>query len=224
MPFLNDNLFELTEQHIEAFYREGFFMAPSFLSRASVNKMNAAYDKDIIKLEGEKEWKNLPFAREIQAELHNKRISEMMGRLLGGTVQLWLGMYAVVMQGGKCLDWNQGKKSTHIRWHRCNVFVAIDEIDVKKAGLWIAPRTHLLGRQPNLNRGGAHRRAAEPENPVPVEPMKKGDAVIFHRELLHHSKTNHTDTPRRAFAFQVSSANCRFAETGKLITLRETAS
>ncbi|MBL4576769.1 MAG: phytanoyl-CoA dioxygenase family protein [Opitutaceae bacterium] len=218
------NFFDLTEQHIEAFYRDGFFMAPSFLSSSSVEKMNAAYDDDVQKLEGEKEWKNLPFAKEIQAELHNKRITEIMERLLGGPVQLWLGMYAVVMPEGKGLDWHQDNQYTHILGHMCNVFVALDDIDMEKAGLWIAPRTHLLGRQPNLNTEGNHRRAAEPENPVPVQPMKKGDAVIFHRELLHHSKTNHTDTPRRAFAFQVSSTNCRFAETGKLILSRDTVS
>jgi ectoine hydroxylase-related dioxygenase (phytanoyl-CoA dioxygenase family) len=219
-----DNLFDLTEEHIEAFYREGFFMAPSFLSQDSVEKMNAAYDDEILKLEGEKEWKNFPFAEEIQAELQNQRITEMMENLLGGPAQLWLGMYAVVMPGGKGLDWHQDNQYTHILGHMCNVFVALDDIDVNKAGLWIAPRTHLLGRQPNLNADGPHRRAADPDNPISVEPMKKGDAVIFHRELLHHSKTNHTDTPRRAFAFQVSSANCRFAETGMLIKSRDTAS
>jgi ectoine hydroxylase-related dioxygenase (phytanoyl-CoA dioxygenase family) len=224
MELSTDNLFDITEEHIEAFYREGIFMAPSFLSQNSVDKMNAAYDDEILKLEGEKEWKNLPFAEEIQEELHNQRITEMMESLLGGPAQLWLGMYAVVMPGGKGLDWHQDNQYTHILGHMCNVFVALDDIDVNKAGLWIAPRTHLLGRQPNLNNDGPHRRAADPDNPIPVEPMKKGDAVIFHRELLHHSKTNHTDTPRRAFAFQVSSANCRFAETGMLIKSRDTAS
>ncbi|WOO40592.1 phytanoyl-CoA dioxygenase family protein [Rubellicoccus peritrichatus] len=213
--------FELTEEHIESFYREGYFMAPSFISEQAVFNINAAYDAEMKTLEGERKWQSLPFAQEAQQELQTERVAAMMERLLGGPIQLWLGMYAVVMPGGKGLEWHQDNQYTHILGHMCNAFVALDDINTENAGLWIAPRSHRLGRQPNLNEGEGHRRAATPENAMSVPPMKRGDAVIFHRETLHHSKVNKTDKPRRAFAFQVSAANCRFAETGKLVEERD---
>lgn len=209
--------YTLPEEDIEHFYREGYCRAPGFLAPEAVERLNALYAEEVAKLEGEKEWKALGFPPEAQAELESPRIIGMMERLLGGPVDLWLGMYAVVMPGGQGLAWHQDNMYTHILGHMCNAFVALDPIDTTNAGLWIAPRSHLAGRQPNLNTGPGHKRAAEPENAMEVGPMAPGDAVIFHREMLHHSKTNHSEAPRRAFAFQVSAASCRFAETGKRV-------
>lgn len=223
MPNSSDPIFALTEDHIEQFYREGYFLAPRFLSSDAVDRLNADYEAEVAKLEGEKEWRALPFAESAQKELQTDRITGMMEQLLGGPTRLWLGMYAVVMPGGEGLAWHQDNQYTHILGHMCNAFVALDEITPENAGLWLAPQTHRLGRQPNLNTEPGHRRAAEPENPVAIEKMMPGDAVIFHRELLHHSKTNQSDQPRRAFAFQVSAANCRFAESGKLVEPKKQA-
>ena len=217
MPKTSHSPFQLGEEAIEQFYREGYFLAPQFLTQDAVNRMNEDYAAEVEKLGGSTDWRALPFQESAQKELYADRITEMMGRLLGGEVELWLGMYAVVMPGAEGLAWHQDNQYTHILGHMCNAFVALDEITPENAGLWLAPRSHLLGRQPNLNTGKGHRRAADPDNPVAIERMQPGDAVIFHRELLHHSKTNQSEQPRRAFAFQVSSANCRFAETGKLV-------
>jgi len=216
MSATRNSLFKLTEGDIECFYCEGYFPAHSFISQDSVDRINKAYAAEVDRLADRREWTALPFAKEAQDELQTQRITGMMERLLSGPVKLWLGMYAIVMPGGMGLGWHQDNQYTHILGHMCNVFVALDAIDTDNAGLWIAPRTHRLGRQPNLNREGvSHRRAADPDNPLAVDPMAPGDAIIFHRELLHHSKTNQSDKPRRAFAFQVSAASCRFAETGK---------
>ncbi len=217
----NDTLFALQESDIEQFYREGWCFAPRFLATDSVDQLNEAYANQVAERTDEKEWISLPFRTEAQAELQTPRVLAMMERLLGGPIQLWLGMYAVVMPGGQGLAWHQDNQYTHILGHMANVFVALDPITTENAGLWIAPRSHRLGRQPNLNENTGHRRAADPENPQPVASMAPGDAVIFHRELLHHSKQNRSNSPRRAFAFQVSSASCRFAETGKLVEAKK---
>lgn len=221
MSQTTQDLYAISENDVQAFYREGYFFAPRFLAPESVDRINASYDEQIKTLEGKKNWSALPFSEEAQAELNASRIQKIMEAVLGGPTQLWLGMYAVVMPGGRGLQWHQDNQYTHILGHMCNAFVALDRITPENAGLWIAPRSHLLGRLPNLNKEEGHKRAPEPENGRPAPDMEAGDALIFHRELLHHSKENRTDKPRRAFAFQVSNRHCRFAKTGELVTSRE---
>lgn len=127
-------------------------------------------------------------------------------------------MNAVVQPHGHGLAWHQDNMYRHVLGLVLNCFVALDHIDQTNAGLWIAPKSHLKGRQPNINdESEHHKRAADPPNGMPCEPMNPGDAVIFSFETLHHSKQNQTDKPRRAFAFQVASVNCRYADTGKLL-------
>lgn len=217
---MQNDLFTLEETHVEQFYRDGYFMAPKLLSRENVDAINACYVKQIAEMEGT-EWRSMGFDDEAQAILKSSRLIQMFEQILGGPTRLWLGMYAVVPPRGRGLEWHQDNMYTHVLGHMMNAFVALDDISSENAGLWIAPRTHLLGRQSNLNAPGEHRRAADPDNPEAVPPLKAGDALFFHRELLHHSKENQTDVPRRAFAFQVSSAYCRYAETGKLLEDRE---
>ena len=215
-------LYTISETDVQAFYREGYFVARNFLSPQSVERINASYEEQIKTLEGKTNWNALPFSKEAQAELAQERIKQCMENVLGGPTQLWLGMFAVVMPGGRGLQWHQDNQYTHILGHMCNAFVALDRITTENAGLWIAPRSHLLGRLPNLNKEGEqHKRAPEPDNAMPAPDMEAGDALIFHREFLHHSKENKTDRPRRAFAFQVSNRNCRFAKTGELVTSRQ---
>lgn len=217
--------FRLTEEMIEQFYRDGYFYAREFITEGAVAAINA--ENQAFAEEGStKSWKSRGFIQlekerealpSTVAFLTDADIIRVFERILGGDVKLWMGMYAVVPPRGKGLEWHQDNQYTHILGHMLNGFIALDPISQENAGLWIAPKSHLLGRQPNLSAEGEHRRAPEPANGIPCDPMKPGDAVFFHRETLHHSKENHTDKPRRAFAFQVSSAVCRYAQTGKLL-------
>ncbi|MCR8632051.1 phytanoyl-CoA dioxygenase family protein [Paenibacillus radicis (ex Xue et al. 2023)] len=231
MLMTNTSNFVLTEDMIEEFYREGYFYAPGFLTQEAVDKINKENTEFATQQSSDGKWKsnatlNLAKSQEQFPEtvnfLSNTRIIETFESILGDNVKLWMGMYAVVPPHGEGLAWHQDNMYTHILGHMLNGFVALDHITQENAGLWLAPRSHRLGRQKDLNEvGESHRRAADPDNGAPCRPMAPGDAVIFHRETLHHSKTNHTDRPRRAYAFQVASAVCRYAETGKLLTDRE---
>ncbi|MCJ8328462.1 MAG: phytanoyl-CoA dioxygenase family protein [Lentisphaeria bacterium] len=217
---LPDGAFCLTEAHIESFYRDGYFYAEQLISPETVHALNTAYDDEVSKVKS-KEWTSLPFAEDGQTCLKTPYMVNIFEQVLGGPVRLWLGMYVVVIPGGKGLQWHQDNMYTHILGHMLNAFVALDTITTENAGLWISPKSHLLGRQENLSEGDGHRRAADPENPMACKEMKAGDAIIIHREMLHHSKENKTKKVRRAFAFQISAANCRYAETGKLLEDRD---
>lgn len=222
---------QITESMIEQFYREGYFYVRGLISSEQVEALNQEHSSFAFGSSESGEWKStafLSFERQSEqfpvtaAFLRSPHLIELFERVLGGSVRLWMGMYAVVPADGKGLEWHQDNMYTHILGHMLNGFIALDPIDQTNAGLWLAPRTHRLGRQPNLNPDGtAHRRAADPDNGIPCEPMNPGDAVIFHRETLHRSLRNATDKPRRAYAFQVASATCRYAETGNMLTDRD---
>ena len=114
-------------------------------------------------------------------------------------------MYAVVRtQGGQGLAWHQDNQYTHILGPALNAFIALDTITEENAGLWIAPRSHLLGRQPNINKGEGTR----PRSRSGKRAALSGDGArrcsIFHRETLYRSGENHTANVRRAFAFQAA--------------------
>lgn len=225
----NVSNFKLTEEMIEDFYREGYFYAPGLITAEAVQAINEEHESFAS---GQKAgtWqsnafqdfaKHGPVFPMTQRMLTDRVLVEVYEAILGSDVRLWMGMYAVVPPHGNGLAWHQDNMYTHILGHMLNGFIALDTITQQNAGLWLAPRSHRLGRQANLNAPGEHRRAAEPENGMPCQPMAPGDAVIFHRETLHASKQNYTDQVRRAFAFQVASSTCRYAETGKLLLDRE---
>ena len=221
--------FQLSEDMIEQFYREGYFYAPGFITVETVNAINQE-NVEFANAESDGNWRSHPIIHVEQEKakypqtvrfLTDPGTIGVFERVLGNQVRLWMGMYAVVAPAGDGLEWHQDNQYTHILGHMLNGFVALDHITQENAGLWLAPGSHRLGRLPNLNTEPGHRRAAEPGNGMPCNPMAPGDAVIFHRETLHHSKKNYTDKPRRAYAFQVGSANCRYAETGKLLLDRD---
>ncbi|MFE5319403.1 phytanoyl-CoA dioxygenase family protein [Paenibacillus sp. NPDC056579] len=221
--------FTLTDEMVEEFYREGYFYAPGFISRETVDAINEEH-REFAYANSDGKWRSKPVIKLEQSRveypktvqfLTSPSLIQVFERIVGAPVKLWMGMYAVVAPQGSGLEWHQDNQYTHILGYMLNGFIALDTITQDNAGLWIAPRSHRLGRLANLNTEPGHKRAAEPENGMPCRPMAPGDAVIFHRETLHHSKSNNSDHPRRAYAFQVASANCRYAETGKLLEDRD---
>jgi ectoine hydroxylase-related dioxygenase (phytanoyl-CoA dioxygenase family) len=49
---------------------------------------------------------------------------------------------------------------------------------------------------------------------MPLPTLRKGDAAIFDRSTLHHSKRNDTDEHRYAYAAQYQEDNARSARLG----------
>ncbi|MBW7460634.1 phytanoyl-CoA dioxygenase family protein, partial [Paenibacillus sepulcri] len=188
--------FTLTEEMVEQFYREGYFYAPGFITQETVDAINAE-NAEFANAKGDGQWKSKGITNIAKEQGEYPRTTEFLTepdivrifeRIVGDQVRLWMGMYAVVAPHGSGLEWHQDNQYTHILGHMFNGFIALDSITQENAGLWLAPGSHLKGRQPNLNAEGAHRRAADPENGMPCKPMLPGDAVFFHRETLHHSK------------------------------------
>lgn len=194
------------------------------MPRESVRAVLDAIPSD---LETSGRWRALVFDHdrpERDAAIHRllvePAIVDAVTRIFGVAPRVFYGMLAVVpAHGGHGLPWHQDNQYTRLLGPALNVFVALSPISQENAGLWVAPRSHLLGVQPALRNettAPGHREAVtEPENGVPLPPMEPGDACIFDRHTLHRSLQNHTDRHRFAYAAQYQGDITREALTGR---------
>jgi hypothetical protein len=128
--------FQITEDMIEQFYREGYFYARGFITPEaiqSINDENYAFaneksngewkSRGMIHLEKERE--NFPKTVEF---LSSPDVVHIYEQILGDKIKLWVGMYAVVPPHGKGLEWHQDNQYIHILGHMLNGFIVLDSI------------------------------------------------------------------------------------------------
>jgi ectoine hydroxylase-related dioxygenase (phytanoyl-CoA dioxygenase family) len=210
----------LREDQIEEYYREGFIIARGLASITRIDSM-LEEARQIPTVAGGG-WTPKIFSHDHPAQdstLHQLLVDP---QILAGVEQIfespprvYYGMVAIVpARGGKGLAWHQDNMYDVILGRALNVFIACCEITPEKAILWVAPRTHLMGVGESEVIDG-HRSAKAPPNGMPLPTLHKGDAVIFDRNTLHHSKRNQTDEHRYAYAAQYMEANARSGATGR---------
>lgn len=223
----------LTEEQIEHYYREGYVVVPGLAPLASVE---AVMREAPASLGDDARWRGKTFQHaepDQDAKLHRLLVEpsvvEAATDIFGRPPRVFYGMLAVVPpKGGHGLPWHQDNQYTHLLGGALNIFIALCTITPDKGILWVAPKSHLLGRQPfeeNVTTAPGFREATqEPENGFPLETMQPGDACIFDRYLMHRSLVNETDEPRYAYAAQLQAENTRLADTGKRDPMRMLAS
>lgn len=219
----------LTEEQLEHYFREGYVLAPSL---ASIETVQAVLRDAPREANASGRWQARVFDHahpENDAPLHRLLVDPgIVGAvrdIFANTPRIWYGMLAVVpARGGTGLPWHQDNQYTRLVGPALNVFVALSEIPPEKAGLWVAPRSHLLGQQEariNQDTAPGHREALiDPANGMPLPAMRSGDVCIFDRMMLHRSLRNETDEDRYAYAAQYLGENTRLAETGAKDPLR----
>ena len=106
-------------------------------------------------------------------------------------------------------------------------WIAVDDTDAENGCMHVVPGSHKAGVAPHgaqvgldpsdpeyrrLNLGGVYYSALEPPaaRDVVAVPMRAGDAVLFHGDLVHGTPPNASQS-RRRFAVQLhyADANCR---------------
>jgi len=215
-----ERCFEVDESHAEHFFREGFFRAPRLIDSEIVDLVNIHYQRHVDNRNEDKmDWAEIKYDREIKEYLESERMMSIISFVLGGESRIWLGMYMIVMPGGNGLRWHQDNMFTRILGHMLNIYIALDDIDESNSGLWLSPRSHLLGVPENIrmpdDKGIKY--AATPSHTLAPISMRPGDAIFFHRDMMHMSAQNKTDRIRRAFSLQACLTSCRFAESGKRV-------
>jgi ectoine hydroxylase-related dioxygenase (phytanoyl-CoA dioxygenase family) len=218
----------LREEQIEHYYREGYVLVPRLVPQTSIQAVLDAAPRE-VRGDG---WQARVFVHAdpdkdttIHRLLIEPNIVAAVESIFAAPSRVFYGMLAVVpARGGTGLPWHQDNQYTHLLGGALNVFIALSEITPNKAVLWVAPRSHLLGRLPARGSdlyGGSHREAiTAPENGMPLPTLQPGDVCIFDRYLLHRSLQNETDEDRYAYAAQYQSENTRIADTGKKDPMR----
>jgi ectoine hydroxylase-related dioxygenase (phytanoyl-CoA dioxygenase family) len=210
----------LNEEQVETYYREGFIIARSLVPQSEID-LQVAEAKKIPAVPGGG-WTPKIFDHDLPMDnsaihrlLVEPHIVGAVEQIFEAPARVYYGMVAIVpAKGGKGLAWHQDNMYDVILGRALNVFVACCDISQNKAILWVAPRSHLMGVQASEVIDG-HRSAVAPPNGMPLPPLSRGDAVIFDRNLLHHSKRNDTTEDRCAYAAQYMELNARSGETGK---------
>jgi ectoine hydroxylase-related dioxygenase (phytanoyl-CoA dioxygenase family) len=210
----------LREDQIEEYYREGFLVVRGLVSIPRIDSM-LEEARNIPAIEGGG-WTPKAFSHdqpEQDFKLHQLLIDPpivaAVEQIIESAPRVYYGMVAIVpARGGRGLAWHQDNMYDVILGRALNVFIACCEITPDKAILWVAPRTHLMGVQESELVDG-HRSAKAPPNGMPLPTLHKGDAVIFDRNTLHHSKRNETDEHRYAYAAQYMESNARSGVTGR---------
>ncbi|MDX2031286.1 MAG: phytanoyl-CoA dioxygenase family protein [Blastocatellia bacterium] len=113
-------------------------------------------------------------------------------------------------------------------WHQDNGFgpldpdnnvtcwVALDDTHERNGCLWVLPGSHRQGVVEHVASRGRERIAAiEDESAAVPLPMRAGECVVFHGNLLHTSQGNETDRLRRAFFFRYADADAIEVLTGR---------
>ncbi|HLJ56112.1 MAG TPA: phytanoyl-CoA dioxygenase family protein [Chthonomonadaceae bacterium] len=221
----------LSDETVEEFWREGYIVVRGLVDRGSVAAVLEAGKRFAPPEEGGG-WSARVFehaAPEKDRDLHqllwHESVVGAVERILESPPRIWYGMFAVVpARGGTGLPWHQDNQYTQILGGALNTFIALSEVTPERANLWVAPRSHVNGRQPARPSdlyNGAHREAVvAPENGICLPTLQPGDACIFDRCTYHRSLKNETDQHRFAYAAQYLADNARLAGTGKKDPLR----
>ncbi len=108
--------------------------------------------------------------------------------------------------------------------HIAGFWVACDDATVENGCMHVIPGSHTRGI---LEHGGFKNeygtlKAPSFEEAVAV-PLKAGDALIFHGELLHGSPPNNTAARRRSMQYHYASSKCRRSKGWELYKVKPEA-
>jgi hypothetical protein len=209
-----------TEDQIAEYYREGYTVARGLVPHEEIDRVLA----EAVKIPPNANGSWTPSCFDFAKPTHDATLHRLLAEphVVGAVEQIfqaparvYYGMLAIVpAKGGKGLAWHQDNMYDVVLGKALNVFIALCDITPDKAILWVAPKTHLTGVQESTEVDG-HRSAVNPPNGMPLPTLKKGDAAIFDRNTLHHSKRNETSEHRYAYAAQYMETTARSAKTGR---------
>ncbi len=210
----------LTESQITEYYRQGYILVRKLVPNDVVEAVRRIAEQRHTSEGGD--WTPTIFDRDEpqrDAALHRLLVEPTVvaaaEQIFEAPARVYYGMLAIVPAGGgRGLAWHQDNMYTTLLGRALNVFIAVGDITPDMATLWVAPRTHLRGVEESITDKG-HRVAEDPGNGLALPPLEAGDACIFDRNTLHHSKTNQTDRHRYAYAAQFMEEKARLAETGR---------
>jgi ectoine hydroxylase-related dioxygenase (phytanoyl-CoA dioxygenase family) len=153
------------------------------------------------------ERKSAPFRRDKWESRHqdcrvfydlcsSPEIVDRIGSLLGPDILLWNSVVFNKMPGGREVPWHQDRDFLLLDPNiNCSAWLAIDDATSENGVLQFIPRSHLV-QVPHVprvraNQFNARADLAYVDRSQAIEmPLRAGQFVIFHKDVLHHSAAN----------------------------------
>ncbi len=216
-------VFQLSDEQLASFQRDGFFVARHLLSENEVDLLGkiARTDEQLrhekgSRQDGEGGAVELVVRNELPADsvygaiVRSRRIVATMTRLLEDEVYHYHHkMILKEARTGGAWAWHQD----YGYWYNngclwpdmASCLIAVDRANRENGCLQVVPGSHRLGRIDHMKVG--EQTGADPERiPAILERMPlvycdlaPGDAVFFHANVLHRSDQNRSENPRWAF-------------------------
>ena len=223
-----------TDEQIEQFGREGYFITDRVLDPALLDRIGADFERlrqeqderlrdagerSGISLEGRNFISNIHALSDAGAELALSRdLAELAGSVLGPDVRLyWNQAVTKAPRTGGSFSWHQDSGYVPIEpLEYLTLWIPLEDASVANGTIWLIPGSHRWGLQEHLVDGETgdkvgYRGDAEG---IPCE-LPKGAIAVFSSLCLHRSGPNTSDSPRRAYVVQYSPTNAVNPETGE---------
>jgi len=233
--------FSGTSDFSEAFRKDGYVIVPDVFSPVEIRKISQSFDrlqkaaaslnKTTLKdgtqfvVENQKILRIVwvaahePLLRDLGAD---KRITQNVGQLLGSASMDHLICQAHFKLPGDQVSFTWHQDAEHRGfgtedWKDLNgtgsyvqTIVAIDPMTEENGPVMILPRSHRDGFL-GLNQPGVRREKVVPEDRLVSVKMDPGSVMFFGPYLVHGSKPNNSQKPRRIFinGFAYPGANSR---------------
>lgn len=154
----------------------------------------------------------------VREVMYRNPLVDLMTRLIGPNVKA----------ASNQLVFKHAGDNRPYHWHQDNGFgpldpennvtcwIALDDTDERNGCLWVLPGSHRQGVvEHDASRGRERIALVEDESAALALPMRAGECVVFHGNLLHTSKGNTTYRMRRAYFFRYADADAIEVLTGR---------
>lgn len=225
---LEFNVRQFSDDEIDEYREQGYFLYRRLVSGASLAGLQFEADRlwrlSDRNYDSSASWNQNALLNGVHKGSAPIRDLLYRGPLVDGMTQL---IGPNVKLASNQLVFKHPRDDRPYNWHQDNGFgpltpdnavtcwLALDDTNERNGCLWVIPGSHKGGRVEHHAERGRERvaRVTDEEKAVPVI-MNAGDCVLFHGDLLHMSKANHTDRVRRACFFRYADADAVEVLTG----------
>jgi hypothetical protein len=142
-----------------------------------------------------------------------RKIASRLTRLPFEEIENWGHFVHKPATKGRVTPWHQDEAywDPDFDYHAIAAWAPLDDVTIDNGCLWFVPGSHkspILSHRNQDDDPSVHVLVAEgPDTSaaVPV-PMRRGGMSFHHPRMLHYSRPNTTDRPRRAYANEFQSA------------------
>ena len=233
-----DTLPRLTRSQREAYDRLGYVIVPGVFPTAEVAEIN----REITRLRET----SSPGAHDspyflgtlserssmTQAICRDERVLALVGELVSPGISIYSAkLVEKPPHDLRPCHWHQDNAyyiQTNDSACRMSIWMPLQDVSEGNGALWVVPGSHREGVLECQNRQASGECGvksfadadADLEGQLAV-PMQAGDVLLFHANLKHRSKANHSDHTRRAFIISYQEGNAASGDGKTFEVIRE---